>query len=725
MGKIKRRKKELPIYKDCSKNFDERIDDLISLMTIKEKCSQLNHENKAIERLGIPAYNWWNECLHGLARAGRATVFPQAIGLAATFDSKLQFKIANAISNEARAKYNAAQRLGISDIYRGLTFWTPNVNIFRDPRWGRGQETYGEDPYLTSRMGVAFVKGLQGNHKKYLKVAACAKHFAVHSGPEKDRHSFNAESSLKEMKETYLPAFKALVEAGVEAVMGAYNRTNDEPCCASHHLLDEVLRKEWDFKGHVVTDCWAVKDFHEGHKVTDTPSESAAMALKNGSDLNCGDEFAFLMKALKEKQITENEIDIALKRILKTKFKLGMFDDASENPYARITEKNIDFDGHAKLAREAAAKSIILLKNKNNILPLKKDLKSLFIIGPNAASVEILLGNYFGINNKMVTIVEGIVGKADYGSSIQYRQGFLLDRENDIEFNWAASEAAKYDVTVAAIGINAQIEGEEGDAIASKSQGDRVDINLPQCQIDFMKKLKENGKPLIAIVSGGSPLALQEIHELADAVLFVWYPGQEGGNAIADVLFGDVSPSGRLPITFPKSVKQLPPFADYSMKNRTYRYMRQSPLYPFGFGLSYSFFTYSLIKLHKNSIKKGESIVATIEIKNIGNCTSEEVVQLYISAPKNIDAPIYALKSFERISLKSKEKKKIQFTITPEMLQCFDKAGNEFIPEGQFTIYIGGCSPGNRGKELGASILSKAKFNIKKCNKEYRIQKSE
>ncbi len=714
MGKIKRKNEVIPMYKDSSKSFDDRIDNLISRMTIEEKCLQLNHESKAIERLGIPAYNWWNECLHGLARAGRATVFPQAIGLAATFDPELLHKIATAISDEARAKYHAAQRLGISDIYRGLTFWTPNINIFRDPRWGRGQETYGEDPYLTSRMGVAFVKGLQGNHKKYLKVAACAKHFAVHSGPEKDRHSFNAESSLKDMKETYLPAFKALVEAGVEAVMGAYNRTNSEPCCASDHLLDEILRKEWNFKGHVVTDCWAVQDFHGGHQCTNTPAESAAMALKKGSDLNCGDEYAFLLHAWKKKLITENDIDIALKRILRTRFKLGLLDVAKENPYSHITEKNVDFDKHAKLAREAAAKSIVLLKNKNNILPLKKDLKSLFIIGPNAASVEILLGNYFGINNKLVTIVEGIAGKADYGSSIQYRQGFLIDRENDIEYNWAASEAAKYDITVAAIGINALIEGEEGDAIASKSQGDRIDINLPQCQIDFMKKLKENGKPLIAVVSGGSPLALQEIHEIADAVLFVWYPGQEGGNAIADVLFGDVSPSGKLPVTFPRSVEQLPPFEDYSMKNRTYRYMQEEPLYPFGFGLSYSKFDYGEIKLNKSIFKKNEYITAVIEVKNIGKTASDEVIQLYLSYPKNIDAPFYALKSFERIHLKPKEKKKISFTVSPQMLTCFDKEGKEYIPEGQFRMYFGGCSPGKRATELGAALISKTTFRIKK-----------
>jgi beta-glucosidase len=496
------------IYLDPAKSIAARASDLVSKLTLDEKVHQMMNSAPAIPRLKIPAYNWWNEALHGVARSGVATVFPQAIGLAATFDDQLAKQESTAISDEARAMYNAAQRENYHERYGGLTFWTPNINIFRDPRWGRGQETYGEDPFLTSRMGVAFVKGLQGNDPNHLKVAACAKHFAVHSGPERLRHTFNARVSSKDLFETYLPAFHALVDAGVEAVMCAYNRTNNEPCCGSNLLLDDILRNEWHFKGHVVSDCGAIADFYMGHKVVPGQPEAVALAVKHGVDLNCGDEYPALVEAVKRGLITEKEIDAALITLMKTRFKLGMFNPAGSGPYDKISTAVINSDEHRQLAKEVALKSIVLLKN-DGVLPLKNNLPKYYVTGPNAASVDALIGNYYGVNPQMSTILEGLASGIKPGSQLQYKPGILLDRENVNPIDWTTDDAKASNVTFVVMGLNGELEGEEGEAIASPNYGDRLDYDLPKNQIEFLKKLREgNSNKIVAIVTGGSPMNL-------------------------------------------------------------------------------------------------------------------------------------------------------------------------------------------------------------------------
>jgi len=692
------------VYKNPSAPIDERVADLISRMTLKEKVSQMLYNSPAIERLDVPEYNWWNECLHGVARAGRATIFPQAIGLAATFDEDLIYRVSTAISDEARAINNAALSKGRRLQYGGLTFWTPNINIFRDPRWGRGQETYGEDPYLTSVIGTAFVKGLQGNNSRYLKTAACAKHYAVHSGPEADRHSFNVEVSPKDMYETYLPAFKALVDAGVEAVMCAYNRVNDEPCCGSSIMLGGILREQWGFKGHIVSDCWAISDIHNGHNVTKSPVESAVLAINSGVNLNCGETFEYLVEAVNQGLVTEETIDKSLAILLRTRFKLGQFDPPRRNPYTTISPNVIRCRKHVLLAREAAVRSLVMLKNDNNILPLKKDIRFLFVTGPSANDTDMLMANYHGVSNEMVTILEGIVGKLRPGSFIQYRQGFLMDRGNDKPMTWTTKTARSADVVVVVMGISNLMEGELGSTLASTNDGDRKEIELPAHQVKWLRELRrENDKPIIVVLTGGSPFAMPEVHELADAILFAWYPGEQGGNAVADVLFGDEFPMGRLPVTFPKSTDQLPPFDDYSMTGRTYRYMTEEPLYPFGFGLGYTKFEYSDIRLDDTNIEQGDSLQARATLKNVGEYYGEEVAQLYLSdLEASVETPVNALKGFQRIRLQPGQQRTVIFTITPEMMSIVDESGNSVLEPGQFKITIGGCSPGTRGVELGA-----------------------
>ena len=694
-------------WQDPNLPLDARVKNLVSQLTLEEKVQQMMYDAPAIPRLSIPAYNWWNEALHGVARSGVATIFPQAIGMAATFDDSLIYNVASTISDEARAMYNASVKKGYHLWYGGLTFWTPNINIFRDPRWGRGQETYGEDPYLTATLGVAFVKGMQGNDPKYLKVAACAKHFAVHSGPEKLRHEFNAQPTMKDLWETYLPAFHALVDAKVEAVMCAYNRTNNEPCCGNTYLLQDVLRKQWGFKGHIVSDCWAINDFYQGHKVVANDVQASVLALSKGVNLNCGNSFyPSLIEAVKQNLVTEKQIDSSLQILLRTRFKLGLFDASSgnsSNPYDRIPESVINSEANRKLARIAAQKSIVLLKN-NGILPLKNDLKTYFVTGPNASNIDVLIGNYYGVNNNLVTILEGLAGQIQPGSQMHYRQGILLDRNNVNPSDWTSGEARTADATIVVMGISGLLEGEEGESIASPYAGDRLDYNLPANQIDFLRKLKQgNKKPVIAVITGGSPMNLSEVHELADAVLLVWYPGEEGGNAVADIIFGRVSPSGRLPITFPKSFDQLPPYEDYSMKGRTYRYMTAEPMYPFGFGLSYATFAYSNLRLSTNVIKKNESAAATVTVSNAGKLPADEVIQLYISYEgKDAGAPLYSLKSFKRVSLAPGATQDIQFTINPSLLQLINDAGQTINPAGKYKISIAGSLPGKRSEELGA-----------------------
>ena len=703
------------IAQDASKPWDDRAKDLISKLTLEEKVSQMMYNSPAIPRLNIPAYNWWNEALHGVARSGRATVFPQAIGMAATFDDALLQRVSSAIADEGRAMYNAAVAKDYRQQYAGLTFWTPNINIFRDPRWGRGQETYGEDPYLTSRLGVAFVKGLQGNDARYLKTAACAKHFAVHSGPEKLRHEFDAKASLKDMHETYLPAFKALVAAGVEVVMCAYNRTNGEPCCANNYLLNTMLRKEWGFQGHVTSDCWALKDFHEGHKVTKDAVESAVLALRHGVNLNCGSVYdPNLVTAVKKGLITEKEIDDALLPLVRTRFKLGLFDPMDKVPFNSITNEVVDSKSHRGLAYETAVKSMVMLKN-NGALPLKNNLKRYYVTGPNAGNIDALIGNYYGVNGNIVTIYEGIVSSIAPESQLQYKQGIMLDRENPANDNWTIGEAQSADVVIAAIGISGLMEGEEGESIASTTAGDRLDYNIPQHQIDFLRRIRKgNNKPIIAVVTGGSPMNLSEIHEIADAVILVWYPGEEGGHAVADILFGKVSPSGRLPITFPKSLDQLPPYENYSMEGRTYRYMSAEPLYPFGFGLSYGRFEYSSLKVSAPKIKKGQSVEVEATLTNTGAVEGEEVVQLYITDMKaSVRTPLFSLKGFRRVKLKPGESATVKFTVTPEMMMLVNNDGKSILEPGQFKISVGGALPGKRSETLGVQKHQEAMFEVK------------
>jgi beta-glucosidase len=676
-------------------SIDDRVKDLVSRLTLEEKVDQLMYNTKAISRLDIPEYNWWSECLHGVARNGRATVFPQAIGMAATFDTDLIYRIGAAIADEGRAKFNACSAEGYRGIYQGLTFWTPNVNLFRDPRWGRGQETYGEDPFLTSRIGVAFVKGLQGDHPKYLKAAACAKHYAVHSGPEAKRHEFDAVVSQKELWETYLPAFEALVtEANVEGVMGAYNRTNGDPCCAHPYLMQEVLRKEWDFQGYFTSDCWAIVDFYDGHNVVKTPVEAAAMALKAGCNLNCGSTYPQIVQAVEQGLVTEADVDRNLSELLGTRFRLGLFDPPEMVPFNSISSDVIRCKKHIELTHEAASKAIVLLKNKDNLLPLNKDIGKVYVCGPMATHMQALLANYYGLSEEMVTVLEGIINKVSDFTSVQYRQGALLDRQNINPIDWFSDVAGESDVTIACLGISQLIEGEEGEAIASPNKGDRAGIRLPQNQIDFLKTIRGKANKLVVVLTGGSAIACPEVYEMADALLFIWYPGEQGGHAVADIIFGDIVPSGRLPITFPMSLKDLPDYEDYSMTGRTYRYMEKEPLFPFGFGLSYTTFKYSDLKLSAKEVEKGESVTAEVKITNTGKLKAEEVVQLYITDLKaSTRVPFYSLKGFQRVTLTPGESKNVTFEITPELMQMVDDDGKRVIEKGMFRNYWG-CMSG-------------------------------
>ena len=682
---------------------DERIENILSQLTVEEKIAQLLHDAPAIERLGIPAYNWWNEALHGVARAGKATVFPQAIGMGATFDSALIHRVATAISDEARAKFNANVANDNRLQYTGLTFWTPNINIFRDPRWGRGQETYGEDPYLTGMLGVAFVKGLQGEDPNYMKSAACAKHYVVHSGPEKDRHVFNAVASEKDLYETYLPAFKNLVEADVEAVMCAYNRTNGEPCCGSERLLQDILRKEFGFKGHVVSDCWALVDFDEGHKVTETPAQSAALALKSGVDLNCGIIYPALKQALEQGLITEAMIDNTFKTLYRTRFKLGFFDPEENNPFSKIGPEVINSEEHQQLALETAQNSVVMLKNKNNVLPLRKEMKHIFVTGPHASGTEVLMGNYYGSSANMITILEGVTGAVSNGTVVQYKQGFLLDRPNVNPIDWTTYGAQQADAIIVTIGISGLLEGEEGESIASPTKGDRFDMNIPENQLAFLRGLrKDNSKPIITIVTGGSPMDMREVHELSDAVLYAWYPGEQGGKAIADIIFGNVSPSGRLPITFPMSVDDLPPYADYSMKNRTYRYAEKEPMYPFGYGLSYSDFVYEGLEMQYVKEKSDVRYNVSVSVKNNSAMTSREVVQLYVADEEaSFRVPKRALRRVKTLELEAGATQQITFSLNKADLMQINEAGKPVLEPGKFTVYVGGSSPGKANQRLG------------------------
>ena len=703
-------------YLDTSLSFAERAKDLVGRLTLEEKVSLMSHPAQGVPRLDIPAYNYWSEALHGVGRNGRATVFPQAIGMAATWDRDLIHRVASAIGDEGRAKYHAAlRRNGYTDQYQGLTFWSPNVNIFRDPRWGRGQETWGEDPLLTGAMASAFVKGLQGDHPKYLKAAACAKHYAVHSGQEKDRHIFNAIVTKRELYDTYLPAFKRLVtEAKVESVMGAYNRTLDEVCCASQLLIDEILRGEWDFQGHFVSDCGALSDFHLNHKVTKDAAESAALALQRGCDLGCDHVFNEIPEAIQRGLITEADVDRALERTLGTRFKLGMFDPPEEVPFASISPDVVACAEHRQLAYRTATEAVVLLKNKNNILPIKPSTRKIFVTGPTATSLEVLLGNYYGFNDQMITLLEGITGRIPEGMGMEYTSGAMLKHPREIKSTWAPGMGQSADFAIVCAGFSSFLEGEEGESLLSPMNGDRESISLPESQVNYIKELAIHGVKIVLILTGGSPIALGELEDMVDAILFVWYPGMEGGRAVADVLFGDVSPAGKLPVTFPRSLDQLPAFEDYSMQGRTYRYMTEEPLYPFGFGLSYSCFEYSELHLDQTGVAPGDSLEVSVTVHNKGNYDAAEVIQFYLSdLQASTFVPLHHLIGFERVYFKAGESRSVKFAITPEMMSFYNEDGKLTLEPGEFRLEVGGCSPGRRGQHLGAPKPVTATFEVK------------
>ena len=679
-------------FRDERQPMESRVKDLLGRLTLEEKISLLGYSSKAVPRLGIPAYNWWNEALHGVARAGSATVFPQAIAMAATFNDSLLKQVADVISTEARAKYNLATAKDRRLQYMGLTFWSPNINIFRDPRWGRGQETYGEDPFLTATMGSAFVRGLQGNNARYLKTAACAKHFAVHSGPEAGRHSFNAKVDEKDLRETYLYTFRKLVDAGVESVMCAYNRVNDQPCCTSDALLKNILRREWQFKGHVVTDCWALDDIWKFHKVMNNRVEVAAAALKAGINLDCSDLLqADLIKAYHQKLVTDADIDTALAAILRTQFKLGFYDEKQYDPFATLGEESVRSEAHVALARKAAQQSMVLLKNDKNLLPLSKErYKSMMVLGPNAGALDPLLANYHGMSPNMVTFAEGIIAAAGPAMAVQYDQG--SDYTDTTRFGgiWAAGES---DITIAVVGLTPVLEGEEGDAFLAPNGGDKLDLSIPAAHIALLKALRKKNKPVVVVVTAGSAVDIAAIEPYADAIILAWYPGEQGGNALADVLFGKVSPAGRLPVTFYQSFSDLPPYESYDLKGRTYRYYTGNVQYPFGFGLSYTTFGYEWVNRPGKIGSLKDSLVFSVKVKNTGAMNGEEVVQAYVQYPRLERMPLKELKAFRRVAVQKEGDAVVEFRIPVSELQKWDmKKSGWKLYGGDYTIVIGSNS---------------------------------
>ena len=836
-------------YQNPNLSVEERVKDLVSRMTIDEKIGQMEYNAPEIEHLGIPAYNWWNEALHGVARNGLATVFPQSIGLAATWDTDLMYHVASVISTEGRAKYNDAVSKNERGIYQGITFWSPNVNIFRDPRWGRGMETYGEDPYLTGQIGLQFVEGMQGDNPRYLKTVATAKHYAVHSGPEPERHRFDAEVSEYDLRETYLPQFKTLVQdANVQSVMCAYNSFRGDPCCGSNLLLKNILRNEWGFKGYVVSDCGAIADIYEHHKFVKTSEEASSIAVKSGTDLNCGEAFSSLTKAFKDGLITENEIDTAVTRLFTARFKLGMFDPPDMVPFSKLGLKDVDTKANKRAALEATRESIVLLKNENNLLPLKKRLGTVAVLGPNANDVEVLLGNYNGFPSAPVTPFHGIQQKL-FNTKVIYERGcnlvdnmpdvqvipdsvlFTSGNKNkekgltaeyfnnseltgkpvftrvdyDINFSWrdespdpklnpenfgirwsgviipprtgkyeigiksfsdyrifindslligfvdmrhpfqvvkpielqagkeykikiefynsfrfsfiqllwsvpdkemekrAIELAKKADVVIMVMGISPRLEGEEMQVnIEGFRGGDRLSMNLPEVQENLIKKVMALNKPVVLVLLNGSALSINWEDKNIPSIIEAWYPGQAAGDAIADVIFGDYNPGGKLPVTFYKSVDQLPPFTDYSMIDRTYRYFKGEPLYPFGYGLSYTTFEFKNLKLIKSSINKGESTSVLIDVTNTGKIPGDEVVQLYVKAEKDNRA-IKSLKGFKRISLNPNETKIVEFEITPKTLSRWIDGKGFSVESDKYILLIGSSS---RIKDLKQIILN-------------------
>lgn len=682
----------------------KKAKELVSKMNLMEKAAQLRYDAAPVSRLGVPTYNYWNEALHGVARAGVATMFPQAIGMAAAFDEDAMERVGDIIATEGRAKYNEYSKHDDRDIYKGLTFWSPNVNIFRDPRWGRGHETYGEDPYLTSRLGVRFVEGIQGGGP-VMKAAACAKHYAVQSGPEAIRHEFDAEVSMKDMWETYLPAFEALVkEADVEAVMGAYNRTNGEPCCGHKYLMEEVLRGKWEFDGHYTSDCWAIKDFHENHQVTKNARESAALALKCGCDVNCGNTYLHLLGAVEDGLITEEDITVAAERLLTSRFLMGLFDGSE---YDDIPYEAVECREHLEEALNMARKGSVLLKN-DGALPLDKSkLKTIGVVGPNADSRAALIGNYHGTASRYITVLEGIQDEVGDDVRVLFSEGCHLEKDRVENLAWsqdriseAVITAEHSDVVIICVGLDETLEGEEGDAGNSDASGDKKDLHLPKVQEELIEKVTAVGKPTIVVLMAGSAIDLNYAEEHCNAVLMAWYPGARGGRAVADILFGNVSPSGKLPITFYKDLEDLPEFTDYSMKNRTYRYMEQEALYPFGYGLTYGDTEVKEAKV-LGEVTKESDIRVEVFLKNEGDTDTDEVVQIYI---KDLDSklavPNYNLCAFKRISLKAGEEKKVEMTVPNRAMSVVDEEGERHIDSKNFKLFAGFSQPDERSRRL-------------------------
>ena len=689
-------------------SFEERARDIVSRLTVAEKAAQMLHEAPAIPRLGIPAYNWWNECLHGVARAGVATVFPQAIGLAAMWNAPRLGQVASAIADEARAKHHEFARHDDRGYYKGLTFWTPNINIFRDPRWGRGHETYGECPYLTATLGVTFCKELQGDDPKYFKLVATPKHFAVHSGPEGLRHSFDAIASPKDLRETYLPAFRAcIVDAKAYSIMSAYNRTNGEPCSASKTLLGDILRKEWQFEGYVVSDCWAIRDIHEHHKVTRTPPESAALSVKAGCDLNCGCTYEHIPAAVEQGLLDEKDLDICLERLFVARLKLGMFDPPERVKYTSIPYEVNDSAEHAELARVAARESMVLLKNQGSLLPLPKDLGRIAVIGPNANDPNILVANYYGIPSNPVTPLSGIRAAVSPETKVWYTPGCKLTGNkrdgvsNPAVISEALSMAKRADVTVLCLGLSAEIEGEQGDVSNSDAAGDKTSLDLPGLQQTLLEEIVALGKPTVLVLLAGSALSINWADEHVRAIVQAWYPGQATGQALADILFGDHSPAGRLPITFPRSLADVPEFTDYRMKGRTYRYAEKEPLYPFGYGLSYTRFEYDDLQASKSKVALGDELVISAEVQNVGERAGDEVIQLYVKA---LDAPfvvpVHELRGFSRLPFQPGESRRVSFTLSSRDLSLIDEAGKRIFQPGRYRVFVGGSQPDERSGDL-------------------------
>ena len=690
----------IPAYRNPDLPPIDRSRDLIARMTLAEKVSQMMDEAPAIDRLGIPAYGWWNEALHGVARAGTATVFPQAIGIAATWNEDLVLRMADAISDEGRAKHHAALRQGDHSRYTGLTFWSPNINIFRDPRWGRGQETYGEDPFLTTRLGLQFVRGMQGDDPHYLKTAACAKHYAVHSGPEADRHNFDAQVSHRDLLQTYLPAFEALVREGdVAGVMGAYNRVNGEPCCASHHLLQEILRQEWGFEGYVVSDCGAIVDIFQYHQGALTPEEVAGMAVRAGCDLNCGCAYEYLLLAVGHGWLSEREIDTALTYLFTIRFRLGMFDPPEDVPYASIPIEANDSPANQALALEVARQSLVLLKNEEQLLPLDKNIGSIAVIGPNADDSMVLLGNYYGTPSASVTVLEGIRGVVTPGTEVHYARGCDIVRPGQDGFTKAVEAGAKSDVVVMVLGLSQQIEGEEalseGNAEGSLSQDDRQSLDLPGEQEALLTAVAATGTPVILVLLNGSALAVNWADEQIPAILEAWYPGQAGGRAVAEALFGDTNPGGKLPVTFYRSAEQLPPFDAYAMAGRTYRYFDDDPLYPFGFGLSYTSFAFHNLSVTPLLMYDPQNLQVSVEVKNTGELPGDEVVQVYLSdQDASVPVPRHSLVGFRRVRLTPGAVERMEFNVHPRQYAIVTNDGRWAVEPGHFTIFVGGGQPG-------------------------------